>query len=161
MIDMKAVGNKICYYRNENAMSQNQIAEQLFVSRQAISQWELGNALPSIDNLIELAKIFHTSFEDLLCLNEKVKIDADDFFSGHSRDFIIRKIVDGSLKVDLVEKFYLFSSPERMIILKAIKEKKITINYDKLRPRLAQEEQVYLDSGVSHNGTIRQITVHR
>jgi hypothetical protein len=94
-------------------------------------------------------------------LNEKVEIDPNDFFSGHSRDFIIRKIIDGSLKIDLAEKFYLFSSSERMIILKAIKEKKMAVNYDKLWPRLAQEEQVYLDSGVNHNGTIRQITIHR
>ena len=41
-----------------------------FSTPQAIYKWQKGSSLPTVDNLIVLAKIFHTSIEDILILNE-------------------------------------------------------------------------------------------
>lgn len=44
--------------RTEQQLSQNDIASQLFVSRQAVSKWENGDTEPNLDNLISLARLF-------------------------------------------------------------------------------------------------------
>lgn len=52
--------------RTKNNYSQTYVAEYLNISRQAISRWENGNATPDLDNLILLAKLYNTSVDDIL-----------------------------------------------------------------------------------------------
>ncbi len=52
--------------RKENNYSQEYVAEQLNISRQAISHWENGKAYPDIDNLVLLAELFHMTVDELL-----------------------------------------------------------------------------------------------
>lgn len=52
--------------RTKNNYNQTYVAEQLNISRQAISRWENGNATPDLDNLILLAKLYNTSVDDIL-----------------------------------------------------------------------------------------------
>lgn len=47
-------------------MTQEFVAEQLGVSRQAVSKWESGKAEPSTANLLALAKLYDISVEDLI-----------------------------------------------------------------------------------------------
>lgn len=65
------VGEKIANLRKEKNLSQLQLAEQLGVSRQAISKWESGTALPGIDNVIVLSCFFGVTIDFLL----KEKVD--------------------------------------------------------------------------------------
>ena len=60
------IGKKITRLRTENDMSQEQLAEQLGVSRQSISKWEMGQALPQIDKLVRIADLFDVSADALL-----------------------------------------------------------------------------------------------
>ena len=60
------VGEKIQHHRKAKKLSQEELAGQLFVSRQTISQWEKDQTLPSIDNLIRLKEIFGISLDELL-----------------------------------------------------------------------------------------------
>ena len=83
MIDLVSVGRKISTLRSQKNLSQDRLAETLLVSRQAVSAWETGKAAPSIDNVIELAKIFGVSFEEILCLGEKPVLNPDNPFDGH------------------------------------------------------------------------------
>ena len=101
MLDCIALGKKIQEYRIKNNYHQDQLGELLYVSRQAVSRWELGQAVPTIDNLITLTRLFGVSFEELLCLNEEP--DPQNLFRGYNREYIIRRICDGELKVDLPE----------------------------------------------------------
>jgi len=71
MLDTKKVGKQIQRLRAEHHMNQDALAEKLYVSRQAISLWESGKGMPSIDNLICLTEIFEVSFEEILCLKVK------------------------------------------------------------------------------------------
>lgn len=62
----KNLGEMIRAYRIENKMTQEFVAEQLGVSRQAVSKWESGASDPSTTNLIALAKLFKIDPEELI-----------------------------------------------------------------------------------------------
>ena len=144
MLDFQAVGEQIHKLRVSNGYNQDRLAEALFVSRQAVSRWELGQTLPSVDNLVELCKLFNVSFEELLCMGKPKHFDEDDIFKGHSREFVVRSIVCGDLKIDLAEKLYLFSPTEREVILKAVKDGKIPADLKTLSLKLTDREKAIL-----------------
>lgn len=52
--------------RKEHGLSQNDLAEKLNVSRQAVSRWEQGAAMPSTDNLIYLSKLYGITLDELI-----------------------------------------------------------------------------------------------
>ena len=62
----KSLGEVLKNYRTKNKMTQEFVAEQLGVSRQAVSKWENGTSDPNTSNLIALAKLYGTSPEELL-----------------------------------------------------------------------------------------------
>ena len=63
------LSEKLLYLRKKHGLSQEQLAMQLTVSRQAISKWELGESLPDTDNIVQLTRIFNVT-EDFLLNNE-------------------------------------------------------------------------------------------
>lgn len=62
----KMIGEKLSKLRKENGISQEQLAEKLNISRQAISKWENNETLPDTENLIAIAKLFNVSIDDLV-----------------------------------------------------------------------------------------------
>ena len=58
--------------RRENGLTQEQLAEQLFVSRTAVSKWESGRGYPNIESLKAIAKFFSVSVDELLSGNDPV-----------------------------------------------------------------------------------------
>jgi len=52
--------------RKKAGLSQNDVAEKLFVTRQAVSRWERGETVPEIETLQGLSKLFGVSINDLL-----------------------------------------------------------------------------------------------
>ena len=141
MIDFVKVGSKIIKYRKEQNLTQDDIAEKLFVSRQLVSKWENGTGVPSIDVLLELCKLFEITFEELLCLNDEIYVDKNDIFKGRNRLFVVQCVIDGNIKVNLSEVFYQFSPIERTMVLKAIKEGRLETKMDELYPKLTPGEQ--------------------
>ena len=63
---MKVLPEKLYTLRKKNNLSQEQLAEKLGVSRQAISKWESGASLPEIENLIMLSECFNVSIDYLV-----------------------------------------------------------------------------------------------
>ena len=61
-------GEQLASVRRSSGLTEEQFAEQLQVSRQAVSKWETGTADPSTSNLLALAKLFGVSAEELLRL---------------------------------------------------------------------------------------------
>jgi len=61
------IGEKILNLRVMYGMSQEQLAESMEVSRQSVSKWEMDQALPQIDKVLQLCKLFKISTDQLLC----------------------------------------------------------------------------------------------
>lgn len=57
---------KILYYRKKRMMTQEQLADELHVSRQTITKWESGLAIPSLEYLIDLAELFSITLDTLV-----------------------------------------------------------------------------------------------
>ena len=60
------LSEKIVNLRKARNMSQEELAEHLGVSRQAVSRWEVGSALPDASNILQLSKLFGVSADYLL-----------------------------------------------------------------------------------------------
>ena len=62
----RSLGEVIREYRMNRSMTQEFVAESLGVSRQAVSKWESGTAVPSTTNLFALAKLFGVPADELI-----------------------------------------------------------------------------------------------
>ena len=60
------LADKIIKLRKKNGWSQEELAEKMNVSRQAVSKWERSEASPDTDNLISLAEVYGVSLDELL-----------------------------------------------------------------------------------------------
>ena len=60
------IANRLVNLRKEMGLSQEQLAEKIGVSRQAVSKWERSEASPDTDNIILLARLYNISLDDLL-----------------------------------------------------------------------------------------------
>ena len=65
-MDITKLGQSIAAYRKDRAMTQEQLAQELGVTAQAVSKWENGTSDPSTTNLLALARLYGVSAEELL-----------------------------------------------------------------------------------------------
>lgn len=79
MFDVKKMGEQIARLRKGNKYTQEQLAEKLKISPQAVSKWENGNAVPEIPMLCEISKLFNCSVDRLLdsssCILRNIDFD--------------------------------------------------------------------------------------
>ena len=68
------LSEKIQKLRKEQGLTQEQFAQQLFVSRTAVSKWETGRGIPSMESLKQIANLFHITLDQLLSTEEIVVI---------------------------------------------------------------------------------------
>lgn len=66
------IANKLVQLRKQHNLSQEDLANKLGISRQAVSKWERAEASPDTDNLIKLASIYKISLDELLLSDEKL-----------------------------------------------------------------------------------------
>lgn len=69
---------KLQQLRKGKEWTQEQLAEELFVSRTAISKWESGKGYPNIYSLKSISKLFSVSIDDLLSGEELITLAADE-----------------------------------------------------------------------------------
>lgn len=60
------IGARIAACRKRAGMSQEKLANELNISRQAVSRWETGEAVPDTEKVIQLSRIFHVTTDYLL-----------------------------------------------------------------------------------------------
>ena len=65
------IGKHLKTLREKNNLTQEQLADKLFVSRSNVSKWERNISLPDAGTLLELSKIFNVSVDDILLGNNK------------------------------------------------------------------------------------------
>ena len=69
---------KLLTLRKQKGLTQDELAEILFVSRTAISKWESGRGLPNLESLKAISSFFKISIDDLLSGNELIIIAEQD-----------------------------------------------------------------------------------
>ncbi len=57
-------GKRLQGYRKEKGLSQEALANQLYVTRQSISQWENDKTMPSVDLLLKISEIFGVTVDE-------------------------------------------------------------------------------------------------
>ena len=67
------IANRLQKLRKEKGYSQEQLAEELGISRQAVSKWERAESSPDTDNLICLAKLYNVSLDCLLSTDDTIE----------------------------------------------------------------------------------------
>jgi len=65
---------KLQQLRKQRGMTQEQLAERLFVSRTAVSKWESGRGYPNLESLKELSRLFSVSIDSLLSNDELIEL---------------------------------------------------------------------------------------
>ena len=74
-IDMIGTGQNIAKLRVQNGFSVKQLQDIFgFATPQAIYKWQHGTALPTIDNLVVLAKLFHVHVDDILAIDTDMQM---------------------------------------------------------------------------------------
>ena len=81
---------KLQELRKQKELTQEELAEKLYVSRTAISKWESGRGYPNIESLKAIAKFFSVTVDDLLSSGEVITIAEEDNNrkEKHFRDLI-------------------------------------------------------------------------
>lgn len=86
---------KLQKLRTNEGLTQEELAEKLYVSRTAVSKWESGRGYPSIDSLKGIAKYFHVTIDELVCGEEMVSLAEHEIKeSGRKYTAVICGILD-------------------------------------------------------------------
>ena len=94
---------KLQELRKQKGLTQEELAESLFVSRTAISKWESGRGYPNIDSLKAIAKFFSVTIDELLSGEEVLTIAEEDQKQKESH---LRDLVFGLLDLSVAMLFF-------------------------------------------------------
>ena len=95
---------KLQELRKKKGLTQEELAEKLYVSRTAISKWESGRGYPNIESLKAIAKFFSVTVDDLLSTDEVLTIAEED---GKEKEKRFRNMVYGLLDISSALLFFL------------------------------------------------------
>lgn len=95
---------KLQELRKQKGLTQEELAEILFVSRTAVSKWESGRGMPSIESLKAISKFFAVTLDDLLSSEELLVIAEDDH---KQKEMHIRDMIYGLLDCSMALLFLL------------------------------------------------------
>lgn len=126
-------GEKLQQLRKEKEWTQEQLAEELFVSRTAISKWESSKGYPNIDSLKSVSKLFSVSIDDLLSSEELITLAEDENRTNIDKIFsLIYGVLDlmalaflflplfGQPDGDIIRVVNLFSFSDASVMTRAI-----------------------------------------
>lgn len=97
-------GEKLQELRKRKGLTQEELAEFLFVSRTAVSKWESGRGYPNIDSLKAIAKFFAVTIDELLSGEELMTIAEED---GDRKQRQLRNLVFGLLDLSVAMVLFL------------------------------------------------------
>lgn len=130
------LNEKLSQLRKKKGLTQLELAEALNVSRQAVSRWEVGTAVPTLDNLVNLSEVYAVPLDELvhgesistrsgrkpasrlrtlaaaLCLVVAGALIATVVFKLY-RDYQVRKAVERAVVVDIDGTHILTDNPEK------------------------------------------------
>ncbi len=104
------IGEQIQILRIQNRFTQERLAEILDVSRQSVSKWELGQAIPDLDKVIKMADVFRVSTDTLLLRDIDEKSDNENPLHFACIYLVVK---DFEKSVDFYEKLFRLSVGDR------------------------------------------------
>ena len=109
---------KLQELRKRKGLTQEELAQALWVSRTAVSKWESGRGYPSIDSLKQIAGFYHVTIDDLLSGDEILSLAEAD---QQQKTGILQDTVFGLLDVSVAMFFFLpFFSQQDSGVLRAV-----------------------------------------
>lgn len=78
------LGKQIKTYRQEAQLSQEELADRIYVSRQTVSNWETGKSYPDVNSLVLLSEVFNISLDKL------IKGDVEMMKEAISKDDVLK-----------------------------------------------------------------------
>ena len=127
--------DKLKELRKQKGISQEQLAEKIHVSRQAITKWESGNGIPDIENLIAISSLFNESLDSLLS-EEKSLISKHEFLYESRTEYDLDSPKKIDLKIGAAHEVIIEKTKDEKIQVLAASNK---LNY------LAQQVKVKID----------------
>lgn len=95
---------KLQALRKQKGITQEELADDLYVSRTAISKWESGRGYPSIDSLKAIAKFFHVTIDELLSGEEVLTIAAEE---QKQKEAAAHDLIFGTLDIAVIMLLFL------------------------------------------------------
>lgn len=95
---------KLQELRKQKNLTQEELAQKLFVSRTAVSKWESGRGYPNIESLKAISKFFCVTVDELLSGDELLSISEEDNKKKEAR---LRDLVFGLLDISVVTLLFL------------------------------------------------------
>ena len=109
---------KLQELRKQKGLTQEQLAERLYVSRTAVSKWESGRGYPTIDSLKQIATLFSVTVDQLLSGEELLSVAECD---GRDKQKRLRDLVFGLLDISLLLFLFLpFFGQQRQGVTQAV-----------------------------------------
>lgn len=144
-------GDKLKQYRIKEGLSQEQLAEKIGVSRQAITKWETKRGLPDVENMIILAELFKLTLDELVLEEVKRQKEKPEAFESETiydidtgKHFDInlggaRKVV---IKTGTDEKIHIVLSSETLAELGSLFKVKFDDRRNRLDVKLENKQKV-------------------
>lgn len=145
MLNLQIISKKITEKRKQIGMTQNELADALYVTRQAVSKWEMGKSLPSIEVLLEMTELFDVTIDYLLDESDIREDDYQSMFMQYPRESVIYRFINSNrMNEQIGNIFYLLTTKERKQMIDQVFGGYLHLDIQTLWPYLSMVERKYL-----------------
>ena len=134
------IANRLLEYRKKSGLSQEELTEKLDISRQSVSKWERAEASPDTDNLIELAKIYGVTMDDLLNVDKPINFKEEPVEHVASKGYVIEINKDNNFHEDEDDNKITLKKDGVYIIYEKTREKS-QLDYEDLYVKVEDENK--------------------
>ncbi len=147
-MDNEKIGAFIKKLRQENNMSQNDLAEKIPINREAISKWENGHTIPDSSTILRLSKIFNVSIDEIMYGEFKTKENEKEIKEVSLQIFDDRNAINKKLKK--TSKILLSSLILLVVAIVAFLSYYFFNSYDSVKIYLVEskKDNIYLSDGI-------------
>ena len=120
---------KLKMLRKENGLTQEELAEKLMVSRQAITKWESGDGIPDIENLKQISIVFGTTIDELVKEDKNITIESKEQYK-HVEELEIDHTKHFDINVCKVNEFNIMPNAEEIVKLELLSNEEENLEED-------------------------------